>query len=154
MVETGILGLNYPEFPDSCLRWQFMLRRDVLYAQADVLLGGLKERCHLSLRQPERLVLDPQLMAGRPVGRRVEHEPGGRVVRWRQVIRHGHERSSRCSREAAGIHGGSVQGFRLGGGLSGQSTPVVRWRLCDEVDFATDRRVCSVVRTEPGLRPV
>jgi hypothetical protein len=57
----GAFGLNYPEFPDSCLRFEFSLLVDV----ADMLVDGpnilLKELGHELLRQPDRFVFKPDL---------------------------------------------------------------------------------------------
>lgn len=56
----GTLGLNYPEFPDSCLRRQFALGKAVVTVFVDRPDVFLEQLGDVPLRQPKRLVLDPQ----------------------------------------------------------------------------------------------
>lgn len=56
-----VLDLNCQGFLDNCRRVQFPVREDVLQVQGDVLLRGIEEFRHFELRQPDGLLLRPQL---------------------------------------------------------------------------------------------
>lgn len=84
----GTLGLNYPVFPDSCLGRQVALGKDVLDVLVDRPDVFLEELGDVPLRQPQRLVLDPQLEPGRAVRRGVKHQPRCWFAWCRQVGRH------------------------------------------------------------------
>ena len=69
------LGPNYPVFPDSCVGRQFAVGKDVLEMLVDRPDVLLEQFSNLTLRQPKRLVVDPQLEPRRAVRGCVEHQP-------------------------------------------------------------------------------
>lgn len=73
---AAALQLNCQGFLDSCGGVQFAVLEDVLQVQRDVLLRGIEELGHFQLREPDGLLLRPQLDLGSTVVRGVENQVG------------------------------------------------------------------------------
>ena len=60
---TSALGLNYPEFPDSCLLGQFAVRIDFFDMLVDRAHIHIIQRRHHLLRQPDVFILIAHFIA-------------------------------------------------------------------------------------------
>lgn len=60
--------LNYPEFPDSCLSREFLLRKHIAYVLIDGAHILVKQRRQLALSQPNRVLIQRNLKLHAAIG--------------------------------------------------------------------------------------